>query len=537
VLVALIVTGCSKVSTQAPVPGAGNPWTHHGVLRFGEIFDPASLNPLLSTDQTTVELSMLWSGYLFNWSDRNEWVPELATQVPSLANGGISADGLTITYHVRRGVTWQDGAPFSADDVIFTYQQVMNPRNDVGSRTGYDLIARIEKLDDYTIAVHLRRRYAPFVASFFTMSGTPYSILPKHLLRGLSDLNHAAYNNLPIGTGPFRVVEWHKGSLVRFVANPHYWRGPPHLRAIEYHIIPDDNTILTQLRTHEIDMEYAGSQSQAPSLRAIPGTTFQLNPFTSFAMLAYNLRDPMLSDVRVRRALAFATDRRAIIERVAHGVPVPGDSDQPPWLWAYNPNVTRYPHDLARAGALLDEAGWRLGADGYRYKNGARLELQSAGAAGSAIDRAVTVVLQQQWRRAGVDLTEKTYENALFLGNYGEGGILQTGKWQISFFSWINGVDPDDSTFTMCDQWPPAGQNVYHYCNPRLDAAQRAALAEYDERARKRSYDDIQRLLADDQPFLVIWFSRRINVFNSDLRNFKPAHAVTQFWNSWEWSI
>ena len=302
---------------------------------------------------------MLWSGYLFNWNDRNEWVPELATEVPSLANGGISKDGLTIAYRLRPGVTWQDGVAFTADDVIFTYEQVMNPRNNVGSRTGYDLITHIQKLDDHTIAVRLRRPYAPFVATFFTMSGSPYSILPKHLLAGLSDLNHAAYNNLPIGTGPFRIVEWHKGSLIRFVANPHYWRGPPRLRAIEYHIIPDDNTILTQLRTHEIDIEYAASQSQAPSLRTIPGTTFALNPFTSFAMLAYNVKDPTLSDVRVRRALAFATDRRAILEKVAHGVPMPADSDQPPWLWAYNPAVARYPFDLSQAGALLDGAGLR----------------------------------------------------------------------------------------------------------------------------------------------------------------------------------
>jgi len=529
--------GCTKVSTESGPPGGAHPYTHHGVLRMGENYDPANLNTLLTTDQTTIEISMFWAGYLFNWSDANRWVPELATQVPALDNGGVSKDGLTITYHLRKGVNWQDGAQFNADDVIFTWQQVMNPNNNVGGRTGYDLISRIDKLDDYTITVHLKRPYAPFVATFFTMGSTPYAILPKHLLAGSADINRAPYNNLPVGTGPFKVVEWHKGSSITLVANPHYWRGPPKLKTIEYHIIPNDETLITQLRTHEIDFTYGASQSQVPELRTIEGVNVDLNPFTLFAMLAYNISRPMLSDVRVRQALAYATDRTSIINKAAHGVPVPSDSDQPAFLWAYNANVAKYPYDPARAGALLDAAGWKLGADGYRYKDGKKLELTAAGTAGSAIDRAVFGVVQQNWKAVGVDLIEKQYSQAIGFANYAEGGIIQTGKFDVAFFSWVNGVDPDDSVFTMCDQWPPVGQNVYHYCNPKLDAAERIALRAYDQPTRKKAYDEIQRLLSVDQPFLVIWFNRRVNVYNTDFKGFKPAHAVTQFWNTWEWSI
>src|SRR5579863_2144884 len=140
-LMSCAVVACTKVGTNTGL-GHGNPWTIPGVLRIAGVSNPDNLNPLLGEQQTEVDLSMFWAGYLFNWSDQNQWVPELATEVPTTKNGGISKDGLTITYHLRKGVTWQDGAPFSADDVIFTWHAVMNPNNNVQTRTGYDLITR-----------------------------------------------------------------------------------------------------------------------------------------------------------------------------------------------------------------------------------------------------------------------------------------------------------------------------------------------------------------------------------------------------------
>ena len=534
---AAVLTSCTKVSTQSGPTTPGNPWTHHGVLRIGEIFDPDNLNPVLGQQQVDVDLSMLWAGYLFNWSNDNQWVPELATVVPSTENGGISKDGLTITYHLRPGVRWQDGAPFGADDVIFTWHAIMNPDNNIPSRLGYDDIARIDKVDDHTIVVHLHKAYAPFVASFLTMSGTPYAVLPKHLLGGMHDINRAAYNNLPIGTGPFRIVEYRKASIIKFVANPSYWRGPPKLNAIEYHIIPDENTIQTQLASHELDFEYAAPQSQEPTLATIPGLRVTLTPFTSFAMIGLNNQSAILHDARVRRALAYATDKHEIIAKLAHGIPIEADSDQPPWLWAHNGSVVRYPYDTSKAVALLDAAGWRPGPDGIRTRNGVRLTLQAASTAGDTISRAVLALLEQQWKAAGVELTIKNYPTSLLMAAMQVGGILQNGKYDISLFSWINGVDPDDSAFTMCDQWPPQGQNNFRYCDAQLDAAERVALTHYDRATRKEAYDRIQALLAQDEPFIVIWFNRRVSALNTDFKNYKPAHAVTQFWNSWEWEI
>ena len=226
VVVAVVVcatvgtVACSKVSSGSGAP-TSNPWTIPGVLRIGVRYPPDNLNTLLGQQQIDAEMSAFWAGYLFDFDDRNELVPDLASVVPTLGNGGISKDGKTITYHLRHGVTWQDGKPFTADDVVFTYRAVMDPNNPVPSRVGYELIDSVSKTDDYTVVVHLRRPYAPFVVTFLAMPATyPYCVLPEHVFGGSTNIAHSSYNTLPIGTGPFRVSRYEQGSEVDLAARP-----------------------------------------------------------------------------------------------------------------------------------------------------------------------------------------------------------------------------------------------------------------------------------------------------------------------------
>lgn len=528
--------GCSRVGGAANDTGR-HAWTAPGHLRIASLGDPNALNPLLANSQIDVDISMFWAGYLFNWSDHDTLVPELATTVPTVAGGGISRDERTITYTLRRGVKWHDGAAFTADDVIFTWHAIMNPKTSVGSRVGYDLIASIDRVDEYTVRVHLKRPWAPFVNTFLTMSGTPYAVLPKHVLARYPDLNRVPYNDRPLGTGPFKIVEWKRGTGVRFAANPAYWRGPPKLARVDFLSIPSDNTLITQLKTHEIDMYYNAPTAIYAQLQDIPGTHLYLTPFTQYNQVGFNTSRPALRDRRVRQALVYAIDRGRLIRDVGHSVPIPGDTDQPPFFWAHNARVHQYPYDPARARVLLEAAGWKPGPDGIRMKAGARLQLEIATVTGSATGGAIAVLVQSQWRDIGVDLVIKTYPASLFLGNYGEGGIVQTGKFDVALQSWVGGIDPDDSTVFMCDQIPPGGQNVYRYCNPRLDGAEKDALGHADRAARKTAYDAIQAMLAEDVPMIVLWYARRIEVVNTDLKNYKPAHAVTMFWNTYEYAL
>jgi len=535
---AIAAAGCTKVATQSGAPSvAGNPHTIAGVLRWGLFNEPDTLNPLVGTSAVDVDVSMFWAGYLYNWNDKNQYEPELAERVPTLANGDIARDGLSIVYHLRRGVKWQDGAPFTADDVINTWQQVMNTRNFVGTRQGYDDVKTIDRRDDHTIVIHLKKAYAPFIASFFTMSGTPIPILPKHLLSAYQDLNRVDFNRMPIGTGPFRVVSYEKGRLIKMMANPSYWRGAPKLKEVDISIVPDQNTLLTQLKTGEIDLQYRAPSSQAPSLANIPGTHRYLTPFTQYSQIYLNNLNPILADVRVRRALAYALDKQRLCDEALHGIYTPADSDQPVFSWAYEPDVAHYAYAPAKANAALDQSGWIMGADGVRTKGGRRMALAITYPSGSVVSTTIAAILQARWRAIGIDISTKGVASPIFFASAGEGGTLQAGKFDVALGAWINGVDPDDSTQYMCGQIPPNGQNNDRFCDKRLDAAERIALSSFDQAVRKRAYSQVQKIIAQELPSIIVGFAEEQDVANVDFAGYKPAHAATTFWNTWEWSI
>jgi len=536
--VATCLAACTRTETggNAAAPGGRHPWTRPGVLRIATVGEPDTLNPALSAYQVPVDISMFWAGYLFDYDDRNQLVPELATTVPTLANGGISRDGLAITYHLRRGVTWQDGAPFSADDVAFSWHAVMNPDNNIQTRTGYDIVTSVDEPDKYTVVVHLKRRFAPFVQTFFTMSSAPIPVLPKHLLAQYPNINRLAYNSKPIGTGPFILQQWHRGEMLRMVANPHYWRGAPKLREVDFETIPDENTIATTMQSHAIDLWYNAGASLYPVASKIPATHVVLNPFTQYSFIGLNTTRGALRDVRVRRALAYATDRKTLIDRLTYGVQVLGEGDQPAFSWAHDPKLRSLPFDPARARALLDEAGWHAGANGIRMKDGVPLRLEVATTTGGSVGARLAVLLQSAYRTVGIDLQVKPYVAAMMFAGYQNGGILQSGKFDLEFSSWVNGIDPDDSTNVTCAAIPPNGQNITRFCDPAIDAAEKVAMTSYDQATRARAYATVQEELVKNVPWITSWFFRQFDIVSDDVHGFKPAHAVTPFWNPWELS-
>ena len=200
-------------------------------------------------------------------------VGDLATEVPSLRNGGISRDGRTYVYRLRKGVFWHDGARFTSRDVTFTWRAVVNPNNNVFHREGYEEVASIETPDDYTVVVLLKRRYPPFVTQFFTsLQEGSKAILPEHLLGKLHDINRAPFNAAPVGTGPFRFVRWDRGRGIILAANEHYFRGRPKIDKIDFRVLPDDNTILSEMESHEIDMPVSAATTLYARYKTLPAS-------------------------------------------------------------------------------------------------------------------------------------------------------------------------------------------------------------------------------------------------------------------------
>ena len=526
----LAVTACSR--SNAPSAGGAS-----GVLRVGLWTEPSSLNPLLATNTAEDFAAGLAFDLLVTLDDKGNDVPDLAAQVPTTQNGGISTDGLTITYHLRRNVKWQDGAPFTSADVKFSWQAVMNPNNNVVERRGYDQVKSVDTPDPYTVVFHLKTPFAPFVDTVFGQADDAFRVVPKHLLASYPNINQIPFNQLPIGTGPYKVARWIHGDRIEYVANEHYFRGVPKIKNITVKIIPDANTVEAELRAHDLDMAPDIATANAGNLRArpAPGIAVVLPPSPTYSAIMFNMTHPPLNDLRVRRALAYAINKPRIIQTLTYGMAVPATADLADFYWAYDPNVTKYPYDLAKANALLDQAGWTRVGHGIRQKNGTPLSLQLVFGAGNATSRDLGVALQSDLRKAGIDVQIKTYSYTTLYATQAEGGILLGGKFDLAEYPWVAGADPDDSSTWMCSQVPPAGNNITHYCNAQLDAAEKDALTHFDRATRKKDYAITQSLIASDVPAVFLYYQRQRNAVSTSLQNFRP-NGLTQSWNAYQWS-
>ena len=560
---ALAFSGCTKVATEGgsgtpassgepaatgaaipsavPLPGgamdamvagettsSGNGYTQHGTLRIGDTQDVNGLNPHIVNATSLGNLSELTMAYLARYDVHNLPVPELATVIPSQANGGISKEGLTITWHLRKGVKWSDGSPFSGDDVVFSTKAVLNPANNEVGRDGWSLITKIDEPDKYTVVFHLRKPFAAFLPNFFGSAGGNPCILPKHILGNLPNINNAPYNSLPVGIGPFRYVKWVRSDHIELEPNPYYWRGQPKLKHVFYKFIPDNNTLLTQLQTGEIDLWPLASTNFYSRLASMPGHVVIQQPSNYFLHLDFNMRNPVLGhDLAVREALRYATDRESLRTTIFHGLGVLQEGMVPPGSPAYDPNLkTIAPFDTAKANALLDADGWKAGSDGVRAKDGKRLFFVFAQPSGNpAADEAIEL-MRAWWKQIGVGIELRHYQQALFFAPYADGGIVYGGKFDITMFSW--GGDPigELSNLYECTQWPPNGQNDPRYCNPAVDVAMQHFKASYDAKVRLPYVEFEQQQIVKDVPTVVLRINDDLFAYNNDLKGFIPPQLT-----------
>ncbi|MEO6990387.1 MAG: peptide ABC transporter substrate-binding protein [Candidatus Baltobacteraceae bacterium] len=515
--------GCTKVGTQTAGPEGGrHAYTHPHELRYATAEDITGLNPHLATQTVVSYLTQLTMAYLLRTGPHNEPVPELAVAVPSKANGGISPDGKAITYHLRKGVVWSDGAPFNADDVVFSTNVVLNPANNEISRTGWDHITKIDEPDKYTVVYHLKKPYASYAYTYFSTAGANPCLLPKHLLAKYPNINNIAYNSLPIGIGPFKYVQWKRSDFVELVANPSYFRGKPKLNRIIFKIIPDRNTVLTELQSHEIDLWSPVAANYYDRIKALPGITLLKHPGYYFGHIDFNVGHPVLKDVAVRQALRYAIDRQTIKEKIRHGLGIVQDDMVSPANPAFDPKVPTTPFDIVKANALLDGDGWKRGPDGVRRKGSLRLSLVFATSTGTPDTDQEIELIRGWWKQIGAEIDVKRYPSPLFFGPYSQGGILYAGKFDLATFQWSGDPQGDLSNLYECNQFPPNGQNVVRYCNATVDAAMEKFKTLYEFKERQPYADFIQTQLQKDAPTIVTSISDDIFAYNSDLKGFNP---------------
>jgi peptide/nickel transport system substrate-binding protein len=560
-IAALFVSACTKVG--APVAGSpasgvpaspaagggagtgalgtgGNPWTRHGTFVYAENEDAKSLNPMLATSAVVGDLSYFLFSYAVRYDDKARPVPDALREVPTVENGDVSKDGLTLKYKLRPNVYFHDGVKLTCRDLVFTWKAVMNPANLDITHDGYRDIASIDCRDPLVAVVRMKRVYAPFLQQLWGISGNA-PILPAHLLERYNDakgsFNRAPFQSAPVGSGPFKFERWDRGQQVVVTAFDRYFLGRPKLNKVVFKILPDESTLISEVKTHEIDMAARIGANVYPEAKNIPGTIAVAVPTYAFNHIDFNLKRPLFADVRMRRALELGVDRKAIVAKLAHGLGDPSAvPDSPVISPDFNPNVPNYSYDPVKARALLDAMGWKVGPDGIRVRNGQRLAFDFATQSESVTGRAIEAFVQRSWHDLGADVSVKNQPTAQFFAN-GTDGVLEGGHYDVAAFAWVAAADPDDSAIYSGKNVAPSGQNALFWADPVADKAMEDGLATVDPVKRKAASWIEQTRFAEDVPSIVLYFRREAFVYNSDLRGFTPSPVLSPFWNPQSYSI
>jgi peptide/nickel transport system substrate-binding protein len=464
--------------------------------------NPVNLDPRFATDGQSQRLDgLIFSGLLARDAQMNLH--------GDLAESWQTPDPLTYVFHLKPNIHFHDGRPLTAADVKSTFNFILNPANKSPKRGGFRMIEKIETPDPLTVIFHLKEPYASFL----------WNLIPS--AAGIVPSNAASdFSRYPIGSGPFRFVSQSQDDEVVLARNPSYLAVAPEInresgsvltnpevKTIRFRIVPDAVVRALELRKGSADLEMSSlSADLIPVLVRRPSLALSERPGTNFAYLGINFQYPLLAKRQVREALAFATDREALVKFLLHGQARVADGILPPNHWAYEPNVTQYPANTARAEKLLDAAGYPRGANGIRF----HLTLETSTEEQA---RLIGAALQEQWRKAGIDLELRPLELATLLSD------SIHGNFQLTFLRWVGANnDPDVFEFVFSSKrFPPDGANRGHYRNPRIDALTDQIRVEMDQEKRKALCSEVQKILADDLPYIPMWFTDVVSVHRREL--------------------
>jgi len=497
------------------------------------------LSEILNSMATNNMVCNLIFSKFVKYDDHFQLIPDLITEIPTVENGGVSTDHRVYTYHLRSGVRWHDGKPLTSRDVRFTFDVIMDPKVNVESREGWEAVASLDTPDDTTVVFHLQRSYPDFVGETFFDE----PVLPEHLLRdSRGERFHAArFHRAPVGSGPFEFKSWAPGSHLELVANPDYYGEGPYLDAIIFKFIPNENTLLVQLKTGEIDVFDNANINFMSQLEAIPGVRVYRTPMLMYEHLDMNVENPILADRRVRRALSFATNKAEIAESIYNGLVVVAPLDEFEESRYYSPAAAeRARFDPAAARRLLHEAGWRdTNGDGIVDRDGVPLKLSITASAGQPNRERTELVLREQYRAVGIDVEIRNYGPTVLYGTYEDGGILKRGSFDIAMYAWLSTPEPSRrEALYSATSVPPNGQNHPRFRHAELTRLLEQGSTETDPAKREAAYQQVQEILVDEAPVIPLFWYTAIDPVTQRLQNFRPnATQSADTWNASTWYL
>jgi len=505
----VLATACSRPKEKQPGGQVEEQPVYGDAFVDSSIGDASTLIPILVTDSASGDIvDKVYNGLVKYDKDLNI-IGDLAE------SWEVSEDGLTITFHLRRGVKFHDGVECTAEDVMFTYQKLVDPEVPTPYRGNYELVKEAKVLDRYTFQVRYEKPFAPGLISW------GMGILPKHLLAG-RDITKSPLNRHPVGTGPYKFVEWKTGERIVLEAFPDYFEGRPYIDRYIYRIIPDNATRLLELKAGSIDRM---GLTPIQYLRQTNSVEFNKNfnkyRYLSFGYtyLGYNLKDPKFADKRVRQAIAYAIDKEEIVSGVLLGLGQVATGPYKPGTWYYNPNVKRYPYDPEKAKRLLAEAGWRdRDGDGILDRYGRPFEFTIVTNQGNDLRAKTAEIIQRRLAEIGIRVKIRIVEWAAFLKEF-----IDKRKFEAVILGWTGSIDPDVYNIFHSSKTEPPEYNFVSYKNPEVDKLLELGRHTFDRKKRKEYYFRLQEILAEDQPYTFLYVAEALPAISSRFRGIEPA--------------
>lgn len=489
------------VSDEKPVTG--------DAFVTAAIAEPANLIPFFASDSASAHISRLIFNGLVKYDKNLKLAGDLAD------DWEVKEGGRVIVFHLRKGVAWQDGAPFTAEDVAFTFEKLTDTRLPTPYGSDFEKVKTLKVIDPYTVEVVYREPFSPGLASW------SMGIVPKHLLEN-ENLLSTRFSRQPVGTGPYILKKWKTGERLELAANPHYFEGRPWIDRYVYRINPDESTTFLELETENLDsvgltpLQYR-RQTDNPFFKK-NYVKFRLPSF-SYTYLGYNLQNPLFADKRVRKALGLAVNKREIIDVALLGLGRVATGPFLPESWAYNPAVRESAFDPAAARKLLTEAGWAdTDGDGVLDKGGQKFSFTVLTNQGNEERRMVCEMIQKRLRDIGIRMQIRVVEWGTFLKEF-----IDKKRFEAVLLAWQLSYDPDIYDIFHSSKTHPGEFNFVTYRNDEADRLLEEGRRLFPEEERARVYQRLHEILSDDEPYTFLYVPEALPVVHRRFRGVESA--------------
>lgn len=496
------------IARESPVRAEGEP-AYGDALVTGTIGEPTILIPMLAGDSASHEVA----GMIFNGLVKYD--TDLSVIGDLAESWDVSKDGLVITFHLRKGVRWTDGADFTAEDVMFGYKTIIDKKTPTAYSEDFLQVKKAEVVDNYTFKVTYEKPFAPALTSWGGLV-----VLPKHLLEG-KDITKTGFGREPVGLGPYRLTKWVSGQELLLDSNHDYFEGRPFIDRYIYRIIPDRATMFLELQTGGVDMmDLTPIQYTKQTENDFFRNTFQKFRYPQFAYtyMGFNLKHPFFKDKRVRQAIAYAIDKSEIVDVVLFGLGSPATGPYVPNTWPYNPNVKEYKYDPDKAKQLLREAGWASNSTGILEKDGKPFEFTIRTNMGNTLRMNTATIIQWRLAKVGIKVKIEAIEWSTFINQF-----IDKRRFEAVILGWSIGLDPDQYDIWFSGKTKEKEFNFVGYSNPEVDELLEKGRRTYDISERKKAYFRIQEILADELPYIFLYVPAATPIVHGRVKGIKPS--------------